>query len=564
MRISCFEVSNFRSITKKQTIEFGNYNVIIGVNNIGKSNLINALVLTLDLLKKSSYGRLLKGTHRGAIYTDRNHYDRERDFPLTIKKEDRRNTIFQLTFDLDEEEKDELYKLCKINVMKQLKLRFNFTKDNVGQYDVIMRGKANQKFNNNKHIIAKYIAERLNPIYIPCIRTTEMSQTSFENELRTRLRALNEDEEYVRYLNIIEEKQKEILNKFQDEIKETISKYLPSVIGVKYSFNGDLTMARMNYGTLYINDGVETPLELKGDGIKSLAAIALISADSQNNNSNSVFCIEEPESHLHADAIYGIKKILKETSETSQVIIATHSALLIDKEHVSNNIIVSEKGVHHAKTVLEIKELLGIHTTDEYKGNEIVVLVEGESDERALTALLEKHANYGGWLQSGKLKFVNMRGGTNARYLVSVYNSLLINSFVVLDNDSCGKNERDELLNKGILSTDDLFNLSCTDLKSSELEDFVLEDRYKDYVKSKFDVDISRSRGFKDKKHEWSERLKMAFLEQGKSELTKDDEDNIKTYIANVVVNEGYAALNPYRRIVIDNLLEKIIEKCNA
>lgn len=563
MRISRFEVSNFRSITDKQTIDFGDYNVIIGVNNIGKSNLINALVLTLNLVKESSYMKVLRGSRRGAIYIDRNQYDRSRDFPLNVKNGDKKNTIFHLTFDLDEEEKNELLSLYKINVMKQLKLRFYFSKDNLGKYDVIMSGKASQTFKSNKHIIAKYIADRLNPIYIPCIRTTEMSEASFERELRTRLRTLNEDEEYVKYLNIIENKQKEILTKFQDEIKETIARYLPSVQGVKYMPNGDLTMARMNSGRLFINDGVETPLELKGDGIKSLAAIALISADSQNN-SNSVFCIEEPESHLHADAIYGIKKILKETSETSQVIIATHSALLIDKEHVSNNIVVSDKGIHHAKTVSEIKELLGIHTTDEYKGNEIVVLVEGESDERILTSLLEKHDNYGGWLQNGKLKFVNMRGGAKARCLVTVYNSLLINSFVVLDDDPCGRAERDELLNKGILSTNDIFNLCCDDLNFSELEDFVLEDRYEDYIKSKFDVDIKRSRGFKDKKHEWSERLKKAFKEQGKSELTKEDENDIKTYIADVVVNEGFAALQPYRRIGIDNLLERIIEKCNA
>ena len=66
MRISSFEVSNFRSITDKQTIEFGQYNVIIGVNNIGKSNLINALVLTLNLVKESSYMKVLRGSRFSA------------------------------------------------------------------------------------------------------------------------------------------------------------------------------------------------------------------------------------------------------------------------------------------------------------------------------------------------------------------------------------------------------------------------------------------------------------------------------------------------------------------
>ncbi len=544
MQISSFEVCNFRSITENQTISFNKYNVIIGVNNIGKSNLINALVLTLNLIKKASYMKILKGNRRGAIYIDRNQYDRNRDFPLNIKNGDRKSTIFKLAVKLDDEEKNELLSVHNINVRKELKLRFIFSKDNVGKYDVSMRGKASQKFNNNKHIIAKYIADRLNPIYIPCIRTTEMSESAFEYELRTRLEALDKDEEYVKYINIIKNKQKEIQTAFQNEIKDTISRYIPSIQGVSYKPFDNLSTPRMHSGRLFIDDGVDTPLELKGDGIKSIAAIALISANSQNSK-NSIFCIEEPESHLHADAIYGIKKILKETSERSQVIIATHSALLIDKEHISNNIVVSENEVRHAKSISEIKELLGIHTTDEYKGNETVILVEGESDERVLTALLENHPNYGGWLQNGKLKFVNMRGGTKARSLVTVFDSLLINCFVVLDNDSCGIDERNLLLSKGLLATSDIFNLSCPDLEFSELEDFVLEDKYVDYIKTTFDVDLKKSRGFKKTKKEWSERLKAAFIEEGKSDLSKDDEENIKSYIADVVVKEGYLAINP-------------------
>lgn len=562
MKISKFEVNNFRSIISPEAIEFNQYNVIIGVNNIGKSNLINALVLALKLVKQSSYMKVLRGDRRGLVSIDRNQYNRERDFPKNIKNGERKNTIFKLTFQLDEEEKDELYNKYGVNISKQIALRFYFSEENRGTYDVVMRGKANKKFNENKHIIARYIANSINPIYVPCIRTAEMSEEAFEEALESRMMVLDEDEEYKRCLDVISKKQNEVLLGFQDEIREIVSRYIPSVSGISYQSHEGTFRATKKAGHLFIDDGVETALELKGDGIKSLTAIALISATSENKHS-SVFCVEEPESHLHSDAIYGIKKILREASEKSQVIIATHSPILIDKECLSNNIIVSEKGIRKAKKVDEIKELLGVRISEEYMRNEVIVLVEGESDERILETLIKNNPKYKGCLQDGKLKIVNMHGGTKATNLVVFYSSLLIKCFVLLDNDNCGIEERNNLIRKGVLENDDVFVLSCSDRIFSELEDFVLEDTYKDYIKTNYHVDIERSRVFKKDKAEWSTRLQKTFSEQGQI-LTEENEKAIKIFIADQVVEKGEAALNPYRKDTLDYLVEKVLEKCNC
>lgn len=561
MKISKFEVNNFRSIISPEAIEFGQYNVIIGVNNIGKSNLINALVLALNLVKQSSYMKVLRGDRRGLISIDRNQYNRERDFPKNIKNGERKNTIFKLTFQLDDDEKDELYKEYGVNISKQIVLRFYFSEENRGTYDVVMRGKANKKFNDNKHKIARYIANNLNPIYVPCIRTAEMSEEAFEEALEARMTILDEDTEYKRCLDVISQKQNEVLVGFQDEIRDIVARYIPSVAGINYQAYGGNFRENRKGGHLFIDDGVETALELKGDGIKSLTAIALISATSENKHS-SVFCVEEPESHLHSDAIYGIKKILKEASEKSQVIIATHSPILIDKESLSNNIIISESGIRKAKKVGEIKELLGVRISDEYMRNEMVVLVEGESDERILETLIKHHPKYKGCLQNDKLKIVNMHGGTKATNLVVFYNSLLIKCFVLLDNDTCGIEERNNLLKKGLVENDDVFILSCADRTFSELEDFVLEDIYKDYIKTTYKVDIERSKMFKKDKAEWSTRLQKAFSEQGQI-LTDEIEKAIKIYIADQVVEKGEVALNPFRKDTLDYLVERILEKCN-
>ena len=44
----------------------------------------------------------------------------------------------------------------------------------------------------------------------------------------------------------------------------------------------------------------------------------------------SVICIEEPETGLHPDVIPGLAKLLVEASENSQIIITTHSDILVD------------------------------------------------------------------------------------------------------------------------------------------------------------------------------------------------------------------------------------------
>ena len=434
MHISKFEVSNFRSITKSQIINLGLYNVIVGKNNIGKSNLIDALVLALNLIKESSYSKIIRGSRLGRIRNERIQYNRERDFPLNIPNSEKKSTIFRVTLELNDKEKEELLDLYNINVLKDLTLRFVFNSSNIGQYDVIMRGKANRKFNDNKHIIARYISEKLNPIYIPCIRDANLSEKAFEAGFRSKLAKLDEDEEYKNCLRILFQKQNGVLQEYLRNIKDIVSIYIPSVKEIEYNFQSDISLRRILDGHIAINDGVKTSLELKGDGIKSLTAIALYSYNLRLSE-NNVLCIEEPESHLHSDAIYGIKKILKESSENSQIIISTHSVLLVDKECVSNNIIVSDKSVRHAKSLQEIKELLGVHISDEYLGNEVVVLVEGKSDKRFIESLIKRHPKYDQLFESGKLKIVNLVGASKASYYLTFLNSLMISTFVVLDND---------------------------------------------------------------------------------------------------------------------------------
>ena len=54
MRLLSFSVVNFRSITNARKIQTNNMTVLVGKNNEGKSNILKALTLAMDILKMYS------------------------------------------------------------------------------------------------------------------------------------------------------------------------------------------------------------------------------------------------------------------------------------------------------------------------------------------------------------------------------------------------------------------------------------------------------------------------------------------------------------------------------
>jgi AAA15 family ATPase/GTPase len=55
MRLTYFTVSNYRSITTAYKLELKGVTVLIGKNNEGKSNLINALNLAMEKIHYVGY-----------------------------------------------------------------------------------------------------------------------------------------------------------------------------------------------------------------------------------------------------------------------------------------------------------------------------------------------------------------------------------------------------------------------------------------------------------------------------------------------------------------------------
>lgn len=120
-----------------------------------------------------------------------------------------------------------------------------------------------------------------------------------------------------------------------DKIRECLSDINPNFTGIGYNFFGSrlyLSLREKNLShaidALHISDGT----------LKYMLLLSIF----YNPDRGSLIDIDEPESCLHPDMIRSVAKMIKSAAKTSQIIVATHSALLLNAFEL-DDILVFEK-----------------------------------------------------------------------------------------------------------------------------------------------------------------------------------------------------------------------------
>ncbi|CAN5438515.1 hypothetical protein BH18THE1_BH18THE1_01730 [soil metagenome] len=110
---------------------------------------------------------------------------------------------------------------------------------------------------------------------------------------------------------------------------------------------------------------------------------------------DSIYLVEEPESHVHSSAQKKLLRAMFESSEKSQFFITTHSPVFFKQaEGISNYLVKKTNGKSHVKRVesqnqiREIKKQVGIDNIDALKSN-FILFVEGNSEVQALRKMGE-------------------------------------------------------------------------------------------------------------------------------------------------------------------------------
>jgi AAA15 family ATPase/GTPase len=159
MKLRTFYVKSYRSIAEGTIQNISDYCVIVGPNNSGKSNLLRAVLVSLSIALAGEFKRSRRNRQYSYTYTG-DDYNWDRDIPASLREEENASTIFKLTFEFNEVDREEFKKEFGINLSKSLQMKFQLFKDKT-EYNIIMPGKAKKPMEAKMREIGLFIRRKL-------------------------------------------------------------------------------------------------------------------------------------------------------------------------------------------------------------------------------------------------------------------------------------------------------------------------------------------------------------------------------------------------------------------
>lgn len=340
MKLRKVNIQNYKSI-KDETVLVPNLLALVGPNCVGKSNILNAINLVL--------GRKSYPTYTTIIPEDYFQKDTSKPIKITL-------SFSELT---DEERKyfraktrgymrikgglpvranySENLNIC-LELPYESQPKFYFVGDD---YEAIRYGNDQQ---GREIGVGKSDREFLpHLILIPGLRdasryfsdSTKYDWGKVIDSLRVQI---NKDQDIRQSLSDLNTKVSSC--KDVQELSSKVKEYLLEFLTDEYKVS-DVSLLPIDPGDLFkvvklvIDDGFVSALENKGDGIKSLAVIALLLMISKQET-NVIIGLEEPELFLHPSALYVLNGAMQARSLQSQVIYSSHSPFLINVTRPKN------------------------------------------------------------------------------------------------------------------------------------------------------------------------------------------------------------------------------------
>ena len=441
-------------------------------------------------------------------------------------------SIFRIVFSLSSSEEQDFKEKIRHNFNKTLPIEIILNKEHISiDIPKRSRGASSQIFKNKINDIAKFISNNLDSIYIPAIRPAELS-IEIINELidRTIRQAVVSEPKYAEAQKMIDSIIEESVNHLAIDISDLLKSFIPNIINVSIEGTNYARFSRRYSPDIKINDGTETSIYEKGDGLKSLIALSLMQG-SRSDDKNLTIAVEEPESHLHPESVRRIKNILYNVAKKNQIIVSTHSPIFVNSHNLSSNIIVRNNKAEVIENIRQIREELGIAISDNLYNAENILLVEGTTDVRSLTKLLCANSEKINLLiKDGLLVIKPIAGVHNLSSAIRNYQDLLCkNIFVYIDNDTEANIAKDKVLSEELISPDFLLQTIIDGKQESEFEDLIDRNFYNEIFTEPSLKDWCKH--FNCKKYKWSDNIKK-YYENGAIKLTENRLSEIKNEIA--------------------------------
>jgi hypothetical protein len=234
----------------------------------------------------------------------------------------------------------------------------------------------------------------------------------------------------------------------------------------------------------------------------------------------------------------------------------------VDRLNIRSNIVVNENRAAPAKSIDEIRSILGVRASDNLKHAELVLVVEGNEDKTAMRALMVEYSpRLAEAIESGKLAFETLAGGTNLSYVIGLLRDALLCGFhCFLDDDDCGRDSYQKAKLEGLVGVEDVNFSTVPGMENSEIEDLYDLPFYRDLIRNQFNVSLDNNAKFRTNKKKWSDRVRDVFKASGKP-WDSSVESAVKAKLADLVAANPKAALSTQKRAVVDNLGQTLLDK---
>lgn len=388
-KISLYDFKNIReaNIELEDDIQ-----VLVGINNAGKSSLIQGIVLAYQSIFKMFQEKKIKSSH-GRVQPTKGVIIQEFQFVVNNERE-------LLNIETIDKIRDRKFARFEFNSGQYIELEITI----VGQNLVINFSKEHYSRNISFEKFKEWVN---NPIaLIPSFFTVTLNE---ERKSKGRYNSLLKTGNYnLLFRNILldlkeqdrikEEKEEGKQTEYTEGKFEKLCRLVDEIFEVqdlRVEFDEDKSEFIEAKYTITSNSGKTIPMDICNLGMGTLQFIQVIAQ--VLNGEAKIILLDEPDAHLHAKLQVKIIEVLKQLSKEYGVkfLIATHSKDIINSVNPKQVITFYDGEViriNQTNEFIDMLKTVGI-TTEELIGTNIgrrVIIVEGQDDIKYIDAICKK------------------------------------------------------------------------------------------------------------------------------------------------------------------------------
>lgn len=395
MKITKITIQNYRSI-QSEVIDTSDFNIFVGQNNHGKTNIFEAIDWFFNKLRKGETLEQIsyeKNTDE-EVFVEL-EFSGAKEAVDKMKSESGQTKIRKLlngadTITIRRSSKEMKTRVAIVNGKEEKPLGI----DNA--WDDLL-----PKF---EYVDTKKYYEEL----MKFGRTATPISTMLSGVLETLLETTDEYKDFrQKFEDLFRSDKSQVkiqLDKLSGEVRVYLEKQFPDCVKVEFTIGEPTFIELLKNFNITIHDGIETNADEKGDGMQRALMLAIIQAYADYRKTHEevgksfLFFIDEAELHLHPTAQRNLKKALLDLSENGdQVFINTHSSVFVADDHLQQTIFRVEKSLNKtsAQPISDqekpstVYELLGGSPADLLLPKNFMI-VEGQSEKEFLQRVIER------------------------------------------------------------------------------------------------------------------------------------------------------------------------------